>query len=312
MLTRSGQMPGAGGRTLWSRTALALLGGASWAAGWAGCVWAASPPAASPIPVDVPALSALPQVDGELADWGDSGWTDVEIKPAKENDADNVTGVLKVRIKAGVAGERFFFAARWPDPEASTLYRPWKLSGTQYKRSKLRDDMFVVRFDMGGTYDECMLSRNDYRVDLWQWSAGRTNPAGLAEDFMHVISATPQENAAEYEHPEGGMVYIRKIRDAGKPIYDNLDAPAQPNGETLPGIQMLKDPSGSLADVTARGVWKDGHWHLELSRKLNTGHGDDVNLTALREIRGAIAVFNKGFAEHKSVSGTLLFRFPSR
>ncbi|MBF0126990.1 MAG: hypothetical protein HQM02_07240, partial [Magnetococcales bacterium] len=260
--------------------------------------------AAPSLLVQVPPLPTVPVVDGVLEEWGREGWVEIPLRPARENDPDNVTGSLNVQLKAGTAGGRIFVAARWPDQEADVSYRPWKWTGTQYKRGKQRDDMFIVRFDMGGDYAACMLSKTDYRVDLWQWSAGRSDQAGVAEDFIHVISTASQENAAEYEHPEGGTVYIRKIRDAGNPVYDNQEAGKENRGESLPGIRMLDGGSGSLIDVQARGVWKDGFWHLELARKLDTGHDDDVKLQGIKTIRGAIAVFNKSYAEHKSVSET--------
>ncbi|MBF0439985.1 MAG: hypothetical protein HQL93_12820 [Magnetococcales bacterium] len=265
--------------------------------------------AAPPLPIPVTPLSVAPVVDGVLDEWGKEGWVEVVINPAVKDDPDHAVGPSKVQMKAGRAGERIYFAARWSDEQADVEYRPWKWVGKQYKRGKQRDDMFIVRFDMGGDYDSCMLSKKEYKVDLWQWSAGRSNLAGLAEDFTHIISTNPVENAAEYEHPEGGMVYIRKIRDEGELFYETVEAGKEKTEETLPGIKMVGAGSGSLIDVSAKGLWKDGFWNLELSRKLDTGHADDVKLTGLKEIKGAIAVFNKGFAEHKSVSDTLVFVF---
>ncbi|MEO5332534.1 MAG: ethylbenzene dehydrogenase-related protein [Magnetococcus sp. YQC-5] len=266
--------------------------------------------AGSLITIQVHPLPVIPVVDGMLDEWGKEGWVEIPIKPALEDDSDNTTGQLTVQLKTGISGERIHIAARWPDAEADVDYRPWKWAGSQYKRGKQRDDMFVVRFDMGGDYAECMLSKTDYQVDLWQWSAGRSNQASVAEDFMHFISTSMVENAAEYEHPQGGMVYIRKIRDAGSPVYENLEAGKEKQGNQLPGIKMLEGGSGSLIDVSAKGVWKDGFWNLEMSRKLDTGHNDDVKLIGIKEIKGALAVFNKGYAEHKSVSETLKFVFP--
>ncbi|MBF0153192.1 MAG: hypothetical protein HQL64_05580 [Magnetococcales bacterium] len=265
--------------------------------------------AAPPIQIRVVSLPSAPVVDGSLGEWGKEGWSSVPLHPAKEGDGDNFTGVLTVELKAGVFGERIYLAARWPDPAADMEYRPWKWIGSQYKRSKQRDDMLAVRFDMGGDYADCMFSKTDYKVDLWQWSAGRSDKVGLAEDFTQIISTSMQESAAEYEIPGGGTVYIRKVRDSGDPLYENTEAPAEKQSDTLPGIKVLNGGSGSLVDVSAKGVWKDGFWSLELSRKLDTSHDDDVKLTGIKEIRGAVAVFNNGYAEHKSVSDTLMFVF---
>lgn len=271
---------------------------------------AAAPPP-PPQPVAVVKLAKAPGVDGNLDEWGADGWTTVAIHPAVDNDDKNRTGSIEVKLKAGVADGKFHLAAKWPDPKADTKNKPmvWSKSKNKYERGKDRDDMFVVRFDLAGSYDFCMLSKQEYKVDLWQWSAGRSDLAGLAEDYVHVISQAAIENAAEYEVPGGGMVYIKKLRDAGNEVYQNSKAPAEFKGDELPGVELTGNHSGSLVDVAAKGVWKEGHWHLEMSRALNTGQADDRPFNPGDKLQGAIGVFNDGFAEHKSISYTLLFDF---
>jgi hypothetical protein len=55
--------------------------------------------------------------------------------------------------------------------------------------------------------------------------------------------------------------------------------PLDPNakfsvGDLLPQY-VLREPEGSAADVQAFGRYLDGHWIVELRRKLNTGNADD-------------------------------------
>jgi hypothetical protein len=45
-------------------------------------------------------------------------------------------------------------------------------------------------------------------------------------------------------------------------------------GDLLPQY-VQREPAGSAADVRAFGRYVDGHWVVELRRKLNTGHPDD-------------------------------------
>lgn len=259
--------------------------------------------------IPVVKLTQSPVIDGLATEWGEDHWTSIPLLPAVKEDQKNKTGKLNVDLKMGITEDRLFIVARWPDNEANVDYRPWKWRGKKYKQSKKRDDMFAIRFDMGGDYYECMFSKKDYKVDLWQWSAGRSNTSNLAEDYVHIISTKPLEKSAEYDLPEGGIVYIQKIRDAGDRIY-TINKPKnkrKQQGKTVPGIKIIGGGSGSLIDVSAKGTWKEGFWTLELSRKLNTGYADDVSFTSIKTIKGAIAVFNKGYAEHKSTSETLLF-----
>ena len=77
----------------------------------------------------------------------------------------------------------------------------------------------------------------------------------------------------------------------------------------MPGIVWEDAPQGSVADVAAKATWAEGHWRLEMSRALVTGHADDAELPLGGVRVGAIAVFDRNGAEDKSVSGDLHFDF---
>jgi hypothetical protein len=87
-----------------------------------------------------------------------------------------------------------------------------------------------------------------------------------------------------------------------------MPKPKENKGEIIQSFEITPS-SGSAADVAAKGRWKAGHWQLEFSRALNTGNADDVVFKPGQKILGQIAVFNQGYAEHKSVSEPLLFDF---
>lgn len=264
-------------------------------------------------------LASAPTIDGSLAEWGSSGWIKVPITPAVARDDraklglagedSNFTGTSLVQMKAGVSQGRLYLAARWPDDAPNTEYKGWDLRGDRYVESKKREDMFAVRFHLDGEYDRSMLSGKTYRVDVWLWSAARTDPLGLAEDMLHSISGRPIEDAAEYAVKDRGTLYIKKQRDAGVPLYQAVRAPKEPAAEHLSGIRLNSNASGSIADVKAKGLWKGGFWTLELSRQLDTGNADDVRFKPGQKILGQIAVFNRSADEHKSISEPLLFDF---
>jgi hypothetical protein len=220
----------------------------------------------------------------------------------------NVTGSLTVQVKAAVARGRLYLAVKYPDASEDKEYRGWEWNGERYAEAKKLDDLFSVRFHLGGEYDRSMLSGREYQVDVWLWSAARTNPAGVAEDYSHAISTRGIEDAAEYVLPDGRTVYIKKTRDAGTAPYKTLPRPKENRGARLPAFELQK-PAGSVADVVAKGVWRAGEWQLEFGRALDTGNVDDVVFRPGGKVLGQLAVFNKANAEHKSVSEPLLFDF---
>lgn len=276
--------------------------------------WASEPQA-----VPVSALKSSPAIDGVANDWGNVGWINVPIKPsvdAKDREKlglagedRNFTGSITVQLKAGVSNGRFYLAARWPDPAPDREYKGWDWTGDRYVESKKREDMLAVRFHADGDFDRSMLAAKTYRVDVWLWSAARTDPLGLAEDYQHSISNRIIEDATEYTTRDMGTIYIKKQRDAGKPLYQAIRAPKEMTGKYLPGIRLNTDAGGSLADVKAKGIWQSGFWTVEMSRQLDTGNADDVAFKAGQKILGQIAVFNHSSDEHKSISEPLLFDF---
>lgn len=275
--------------------------------------------AQAPLVVPVVNLGSAPKVDGDLGEWGGDGWVKVPIKPALEKgdranyglDAGgdrNQTGSLVVEIKAGVNAGRFFLALRYPDDAADTIHKEWAWREGKYQRENQQEDMAALRFHMAGDFDRSMLATKDYKVDVWLWSAARTNPAGIAEDMTHHVTTKMLDSAAEYQMKDGTVIYIAKRRDEGKAPYEMLPRPKENKGDRLPSFETGK-PSGSAADVGAKGVWKGGHWHLEFERALNTGNADDAVFAAGGKITGQVAVFNRGAAEHKSTSEPLVFDF---
>lgn len=278
-----------------------------------------APAAGSPQVIPVRALNNPPQIDGDLKDWGQDGWIGVPIKRAVEPEARtklglsaedrNQTDRITVQVKAGFSRDRFYLAVRWPDATADIEHGGWELRGDRYFDQRRREDMFAVRFHMSGDFDRSMLSNKTYSVDTWLWSAARTNPAGLAEDMTQTMSTKVIEQAAEYEVQGIGTVYIKKIRDAGNPIYRLIRPPQTTGMPQAPSFELTGKASGSMADVAAKGVWQAQYWHLEFSRKLDTGNADDVVFKPGHKLLGQIAVFNRGYDEHKSISEPLYFDF---
>jgi hypothetical protein len=77
----------------------------------------------------------------------------------------------------------------------------------------------------------------------------------------------------------------------------------------MPKYELSSSVSGSIADVSARGVWRDGYWTLELSRVLDTGHPDDVVLHPGRDVAGGVAIFDRSRNDDHAVSSVRVFRF---
>ncbi|HIJ84754.1 MAG TPA: hypothetical protein HPQ00_11220 [Magnetococcales bacterium] len=200
-------------------------------------------------------------------------------------------------------------AAQWQDPSQNVLYKPWKLAHESYVRANMADDMFVVRFQMGDSFNRCMLTNKPYHTDVWHWSAGRSNLAGIADDISHAFSDKPFDKPSREFEGNKGIVYFLKTLDEGSPGWQSVPQPDSITTPVVPGIAKSGIPSGSRADVTAVGVWKNGIWTLEMSRRLTTGDPEDVVFVPGGENIIQIAVFYVGYRLQKFVSKPIGIRF---
>jgi hypothetical protein len=68
--------------------------------------------------------------------------------------------------------------------------------------------------------------------------------------------------------------------------------PTSEKGERVPQY-LPGTPTGSAADVRAKGAWADGWWTLELERKLVTGHPDDTPFDPKKVYKTAVSAHDR-------------------
>lgn len=281
----------------------------------------ALPPAAQAIGegglrVPVKRLVHAPKLDGDSADWHAQGakWlaiptTSPSFVDSPDDQQESHGFQPRPEIMAAIVGDRIYFALRWHDDRADTFYRRWVEQGGKYRRDTRRDDMVALRFHTAGEFSDCMLSGRDYTVDVWRWSAGRSQLAGMADDMQHVFSLKPIELAAEYA-TEHGTLYIKKTMDEGSAGWHTADRPPAGTTGVKLGIAVDGPQEGSRADVAAFGEWREGRWTLELSRKLDTGDPEDVRFAAGKAVTGQLAFFNPGYRMQKQITPVLRIEMP--
>ncbi len=187
--------------------------------------------------VDVP-----PVLDGMTFD---SCWRNISAVTLRLGSEENP---LPVEVKACVAGGVMYLLVRYQAGKDARLHRPWHWDAKRkiYVSGDEREETLYV----------ALRSLKGGKTDVWAWRAGRTDPAGFAED-MSIVN--------------GGLVV-----DSGRGCWysEYLGGFA---GDMVPRF-MNREPSGSVADVRARGHWDKGRLTIEFARKLDTGWKDDIVL----------------------------------
>jgi Ethylbenzene dehydrogenase len=233
-------------------------------------------------------------LDGEIDDWADIAGITVPLS--------GTGGADRVELKAALRGERIYVLAVWDDPTENNLHKPyvWNEELQAYEKTEVMEDRLAISFAMRGNFSADKLDGSEFETDVWHWKASRSNPAGLAHDKYWKVSRTPFEGSRAFESPNGGMVHLARPSDAGDWLYKHVRYFLK-QADVMPLYEVNMHPKGSIADVQARGVWREGRWYLELSRALSTGHEDDTVIPASGSIEMALAAFDG--VSHNVVDG---------
>lgn len=248
-----------------------------------------------------PTVNKAITLDGNTADW--AGITGITV-PLKGNG-----GVSSVEIKAVVHGDMIYMLAVWEDSSKDVLHKPykWDEGSKSYKKTKQMEDRFAVSLAMSGDFSANKIGGNVFEADIWHWKAQRSNTVGLAHDKRWKIDTKPFKGAKKWTTPDGKTVYVARKSDKGGRLYKPKKYDVK-QGDIMSRYEVNPNVKGSLADIKAKGVWKDGHWYLEMARKLDTGHPDDAVIPAAGSIKIAVAAFNHVDGRNHSSSEIIVLK----
>ncbi|MDJ0782962.1 MAG: ethylbenzene dehydrogenase-related protein [Desulfosarcinaceae bacterium] len=214
-------------------------------------------------------VTAPPIIDG-VPD--DAAWAQIPFTRTRD-----VVAHIDMALKVAHDRQRIYFLVRYPDSDESRLHKPWVWNAAKamYEVGNEREDTCVLKWAMQpDTNDLSVFANRGYRADLWFWKAHRTDPSGFADDKYQVLSARESAKAKAVTSRGGRTMYLQRKGDAGDAAYA-VNLLLTFAGDKRPQFKA-KTPTGSRADVRAKGRWQDGYWTIEWSRPLMTANEDDV------------------------------------
>ncbi|HEX6141640.1 MAG TPA: ethylbenzene dehydrogenase-related protein [Geminicoccaceae bacterium] len=262
--------------------------------------------AEAPQVLEAPVWSGTIVVDGDVGDWA-------RIEPLTVP-LSGTGGAAEVQLKAVVRDGRIYMMATWADGTRGDQHKPyrWDAATYSYKKTEDMEDRLALSLRISGEFSANKLSGAEFTADVWHWKAHRSNPVGLAHDKVWRVSRTPFEKSRAFRTSEGATVHLLRSSDAGDQLYKSVRY-YMPEADLMPSYELNPNAAGSISDVQASGVWRDGRWYLELSRALDTGHDDDAPVPRSGDLEFAVAVFD-GIAMNSvdggdhSYSGRLILR----
>lgn len=249
------------------------------------------------------AVTKAPEINGRGNDeaWSYTRGTRVMVR---EVSGDRKGRTTPVAIKSVRTATHIYFLISWADATRDATHKTWVWNTEKkaYQQGSDREDVFALAFEHTGIFNADMLSGVEAVWDVWQWKAARTDPAGYAMDKTHRFTKTkPEGKTKSFKTRNGSQIWISRPEDEGESPEKSQPAPAAHRGDRVSKYVVGK-PSGSAADVHAKGIWQDGRWTVEFARKLSTGHADDTAFDISKTYRMGVAVFDREEHIHHSPS----------
>ena len=216
-------------------------------------------------------VKQLPKIDGS----GD----DIIWSTAKTIELIDTIAKHKLYFSALHNGKSIAIKVRYPDDKANLEHKTliWDKVSSRYKAGSKREDTMVLKWAMNPFFTDISLSSNSsYQADIWFWKSYRTDPMGYADDKIQIYSKIPKSKATRLRSKNSSLFFLQRKGDQGNSSYTTNVLMDKKNLQESRYIH--RQPSGSRADIKAKGKWQNGEWIIEFLRKLDTGYSDDVRL----------------------------------
>ena len=184
---------------------------------------------------------------------------------------------IPLTLKSVHTDAEIFLLVTYPDATENREHKTmlWDPATEMYRTGPKREDVFVVKWNMEPFAADLTLSaEKPYRADIWFWKAYRTDHAGYADDKMQIYSVSLLARAQKLFARTGQAFYLVRPGDDGEAAY-RPRVHHKYEGDSAPRY-IQAQPSGSRADVRAKGIWQPETWTVEFSRRLDTTHSDDI------------------------------------
>lgn len=253
-------------------------------------------------------ITQPPQLDGR---GDDAAWRDAKpVTATAKGVMPKTQGTsAEVGLRAAYSDTHLYLLVTWDDAtQDDSGHRTWKWDADKkaYVEDADREDMLGVAFEHAGDFIPDMLAGVEATWDVWHWKAFRTNPQGHAMDKTHRYTKTqPVGRANKHTARDGTDTWIARPEDRGDSVEKSQPAPTEFKGDRV--LRYLGGtPTGSAADVQAKGSWAAGRWTVEFARKLDTGHADDTPLKPSGTYKMAVSVHDRTGDMDKATDGIVL------
>ena len=123
-------------------------------------------------------------------------------------------------------------------------------------------------------------------VNIWMWKAGWQQATdGVRPD---VDTLHPSMHVDTYPETRG----LYRTAEAAGNLQASLSLKSPVEDANAHGFGSFKTQSEKGQNVGGKGVWRDGHWSVVVTRELKSRDADDVKFVRGKSVPVAFAVWN--------------------
>lgn len=184
--------------------------------------------------------------------------------------------VPAVAVTALHDGKRIAILLQWRDDIANGA--PVRVEDFQ--------DSVALQFSMNGTTPFLGMGDANNPVNIWMWKAGWQQSAD--GDRQDVNTAHPSMHVDMYFETR---VLYRTAEAAGN-LQSRSEITSPVEDANARGFGSFKSQPASSQNVGGKGLWRDGHWSVLVTRELKSKDADDVKFVVAKSVPIAFAVWN--------------------
>ncbi|MDP7035533.1 MAG: ethylbenzene dehydrogenase-related protein [Planctomycetota bacterium] len=267
--------------------------------------------------LQAPYSDQSPILDGSGAEriWTRAPILSLELGTSPPTQDPSSAGV-RLALRAIYTDTEIFFLAEWPDNNRNHLHQPWtfRFDQSDYTVGDQSEDRISFLFPINGPFQPNQKPTQPSSWDIWTWGCGSTQTSGFALDQIHRVTPTRPtgSRAQSISLADGSTLWVQRSSDQGRSVHNLSKKPVDYLGETVPRYFASK-PTGSGADVQAKGSWEAKEWTIEFRRKLSTKNKDDTLFDPSRgDHQACLQVTNGSASPPNRHSRVFLIRFGQR